>query len=162
MALFRRRRPEPRPAAEAEQPRLTGSQLLVQQLRDAGGSPRSEAVAVPLETFFEGNDDAGSIAPDLGDHPGPARIYEVLRILRARADVLDVVVLVRMEADEYEPDEWPFAEAVHVITSAPAESFSAVADLLDADPVEVGGWSDDALSHPPVPPGHHVCTIWWD
>ncbi len=162
MALFRRRRPEPRPAVEPEQPRLTGSQLLVQHLRHAGGSPASEAVAVPLETFFEGNDDAGSIAPNLGDHPGPARIFEVLRVLRARADVLDVVVLVGMEADEYEPDEWPFAEAVHVITSAPAESFSAVADLLDADPVEVGGWSDDALSHPPVPPGHHVCTIWWD
>ncbi len=141
---------------------MMGSQQLVQHLRDAGGSPHSAAVAVSLETFFEGNDDIGSIAPNLDDHPGPAQVYEVLRAVRARQDVLDVVVLVRMEADDYDPTEWPFAEAVHVTTSAPADSFSAAADSLDADPVTLGAWSDDVLSHPPVPPSHHICTISWD
>lgn len=161
MSLFRRRRAKVRPAADVTR-RSTGSQQLVRDLQDAGGSPDSAAVAVSLEAFFEGNVDLGSIAPNLIDHPGPARIYEVLQVLRAREDVLDVVVLVRMEGEDYEPSEWPFAEAIHVITSAPADDISAVADLLDADPIELGAWSDEVLSHPPVPPGHHICTIWWD
>jgi hypothetical protein len=128
---------------------------------------------VPLDLFFEGNDDPASFAPNLEPHPGIDRFYSVLRSIRDRSEVSDVVV----QIDEVlGPDEWPYASAVYVITSAPAGAVHEwAADLQpDEDPspgnVESYGWvpyaERDRATSPPgapeIPAGHRVVTLFWD
>ncbi len=65
---------------------------------------REEAYpVVPLDLFFDGNDDPASFAPNLEPHPGTARIHDVLRSIEQRPDVSAVAV----QMDEVvEPPEW--------------------------------------------------------
>jgi len=127
-------------------------------------------VLVTIEEFFTGNADAGSIAPNLvpGDpnpvmrHPGVDEIGERLHAIRSRAEVADVLVDVMVEWPEYPADEWPYAQGIHVITTASSETVDEWIDGLNADPcglqADLEGW----INPPEVPAGHHVVTIWWD
>ena len=76
---------------------------------------------VTLEEFFEGNPQPQSIAVNLDDHPGLPFFYERLKEIRARDDVQDVLVNIYDLADIIfnSPDGWPYAENVHILTSAP-------------------------------------------
>jgi len=50
-------------------------------------------IAVSLEDFFTGNNDAGSIGVNLGpDQPPIAEFHRVLREIRAKPNVQDVLV----------------------------------------------------------------------
>jgi hypothetical protein len=72
---------------------------------------------VPLDLYFEGNEDPASFAPNLDAHPSIARIHAVLREIEQRSDVSTVVVQIDEVLD---PPEWPYAPAVYVITSSDA------------------------------------------
>jgi hypothetical protein len=128
---------------------------------------------VPLDLFFDGNDDPASFAPNLEPHPGIDKFYSVLREIRDRPEVSDVVV----QIDEVlGPEEWPYAPAVYVITSAPAlEVHRWAAELRpDEDPspgsADSYGWlplgDRDRATPPPgapeIPEGHRVVTLFWD
>lgn len=134
---------------------------LVEVARALGGD-LEHLVAVELEQFFEGNHEQGSIAPNLVEHPGPEAILEALVRLRARPDVSAVVVLVQLEYDVYPDGEWPYAEAVQVVTSAPLADIDAATEALDTDPAFEGPWGAGAVNPPPLPPGQRLVTIWWD
>jgi hypothetical protein len=119
---------------------------------------------VPLEPFFEGNEDIASIGPNLEPHPGVQMFYRVLRGIRERPEVSDVVLQVS-EVMEGE-DEWPFVEAAYVITSAPDEEVHEWARSLQPDPPVENGltWLYDSPppGAPPVPEGYRVVTLYWD
>ena len=53
------------------------TQDLHARIADLGGQAVNPVV--PLDLFFEGNEDLVSFAPNLDSHPGIARIYAVLR-----------------------------------------------------------------------------------
>ena len=89
---------------------------------------------VPLDLFFTGNDDAASIGPNLDPHPGVQTFHRVLRSIRDRSDVSDVVLQVN-EVLEGE-DEWPYVDAAYVVTSASAEEVHEWAVELSPDPPE--------------------------
>jgi hypothetical protein len=76
-------------------------------------------VLVTLEEFFDGNDDPGSIWPNLANEPIPAEVFKVLKAIRSRKEVVDVRILVT-QFDGVE-DEWPFSDTVFVITSSTKE-----------------------------------------
>jgi hypothetical protein len=59
---------------------------------------------VSLEDFFTGNNDLGSIGCNLENHPGTQRFFAILRSIRARPEVQDVLVTIY----EYElrPQNW--------------------------------------------------------
>ena len=115
-----------------------------------------------VEEFFEGNADPASIGYNLGGGgPGPRVFYDVLRRIRERADVADVLVEVK---DLEEPDGWPSTDTVYVITGASAaEVRSWLPPHLAPDTCR-----DHAALGPPateayeVPPGHQVVALWWD
>ncbi len=127
------------------------------------GGPDAYPV-VPLELFFEGNDDIAAIGPNLDPHPGVQTFYRVLRGIQERPEVSDVVLQVSevLEGD----GEWPFVEAAYVITTASDEQVREWANGLRPDlPVEEGrSWlyASPPPGAPSVPDGYHVVTLYWD
>jgi hypothetical protein len=126
-----------------------------------GASGRSIPV-VPLDLFFEGNRDVGSIGCNLSPHPGVAHFHNVLTRLRSRPEVQDVLV----EVDELgDADTWPYSGAVYVLTSLPAADIaSSVAALGPEDPID--GPADmpkqTVVGLPQLREGMRVVMLWWD
>jgi hypothetical protein len=133
--------------------------ILRSTIQELGGQDANPVLA--LELFFDGNHDVYSIGPNLEPHPGLETFYRVLREIRERPDVADVVleVVEVMQGD----DEWPFVDTAYVITTAETERVHEWASALEPDPPEEG-W----LRHSPppgapgVPEGHHIVALWWD
>jgi hypothetical protein len=127
-----------------------------------GGSIDNVSVPRPLvtlEEFFEGNEEAGSIGCNLPDAPAPRELYEVFRKIRDRPDVADV----RVEVSEWDgPEDWPFSEAVWVITSvSPYDLQLWLKERLRGDEVRVG-WPEYPVERVEVPPGMQPLCIWYD
>jgi hypothetical protein len=115
---------------------------------------------VTLEEFFEGNNDEGSIGCNLTDHPGVHRFYEVLRAVRARPEVQDVLVGI---AEDMGDNEWPFSDSVYVLTSAPSHDVQQwVAELQPDEMGEPGYFPAPPPGAPKLRPGYSALTIWWD
>lgn len=127
---------------------------------------------VPLDLFFEENEDPASFAPNLDPHPGIARIYAVLREIAQRPEVSAVVVQIDEVLD---PLEWPYASAVYVITSREAAEVhrwaAAIApDAVSPDSEDNYGWlpyADRDRSSPPpgapeIPDGYRPVILFWD
>jgi hypothetical protein len=127
---------------------------------------------VPLDLFFEGNEEEASFAPNLWPHPGIPKVYSVLRSIRERDDVDDVVV----QIDEVLPDpDWPYASAVYVLTSATAEQVHEWASAIEPDEpgaadsenygwLEYGGRDRSTAppGAPPIPDGCRPVILFWD
>jgi hypothetical protein len=139
----------------------------IDQLGGEGSYP-----VVPLDLFFAGNDDDASFAPNLEPHPGIAQIYAVLRSIKERDEVADVVV----QIDEVLPEpEWPYASSVYVVTSAPAVRVHESAASIDPDEpsgvdADMYGWLEygerDRTVPPPgapeLPEGYRPVVLVWD
>jgi hypothetical protein len=119
---------------------------------------------VPLELFFDGNDDAASIGPNLDPHPGMPTFARVLGAIRDRDEVSSVVLQV---SEVLGDDEWPFVDAAYVITTASPEDVHEWAGELEPDEYvedtpRTWPQGDPPPGAPPVPPDHHVVTLFWD
>ena len=136
-------------------------ELLIAKARELGGGP-DKLVAVELETFFDQNNELGSIAPNLVDHPGPQQIFEALSQVRQRPDVSSVVVLVDLEFDEYPDGEWPFGAAIQAVTSAPLAEIDAITASVGTDPAFEGVWQPGSENPAKIVEGQRIITIWWD
>ena len=117
---------------------------LTAALLGCGSPDRSEKL---LDLFFDGNNDPGSIAPNLDPHPAVETFERVLREIRDREDVADVV----MQIDEVIPGEWPYVNGVYVITTArPEKVYQWAAELR---PDEYVGEDGDVEPWPVRPGG---------
>jgi hypothetical protein len=76
-------------------------------------SAQPEPRVVPVDIFFDGNDDEGSIGCNLTDHPGIDVFRSVLLGILGRADV----VAAYAQISEVDPgvEYWPFADWVFVV-----------------------------------------------
>lgn len=114
---------------------------------------------LPIEEFFDGNDDLGSIGCNLDPHPGIMRFRDVLTGLAKRSDVQAIYV----QISELDPGEesWPFADMVLVAGEISADSLKTAVSSLRPD--EVGDSSRFGVS-PTVRERHGtpVSVIWWD
>jgi hypothetical protein len=120
---------------------------------------QSEPQLVPIDRFFDGNDDEGSIGCNLEPHPGVRLFKETLLGLTRRPDVLAVHATIA-EVDPGE-DAWPFTDTVLVVGTLDSESLEAAVSELEPD--EVGPADTDAIgvaSH--VPSNASAFVIWWD
>jgi hypothetical protein len=127
---------------------------LVEQL-----SAQPEPQLVPIETFFDGNDDLGSIGCNLMDHPGIAAFRETFARIARRRDVEAIYAQIA-EVDPGD-DCWPFSDTVFVVGSIHADELAA--ELKTLEPDEVGSAEDfgipDALSQKHSSP---ILVAWWD
>jgi hypothetical protein len=85
--------------------------------------------------------DPASIGPNLEPHPGVRAVERILKDIRDRQEVSEVVV----QIDEVIEGEWPFASAVYVTTTAAPEEVHLWAAELRPDEYvgeedETGPW----------------------
>lgn len=141
---------------------MTRREALIEKIKRQGsigyGRP---APVVSLEDFFTGNDDFGSIGCNVAEHPGPDKFYSLLREIRDRENVQDVLMEI-YEIEESDETIWPYSEQVYVITSASVEDVANW--LAPLQPDEVGeGWANGKPDAAAVAgPGHRVVAAWWD
>ncbi|MCB9879018.1 MAG: hypothetical protein H6835_15595 [Planctomycetes bacterium] len=141
---------------------MTPKDKLVARIYRAGDldDPATPAPLVSLEEFFEGNDDPGSIGCNLPGEVMPSEFWAALSSIRARDDVADVLVEVAAHED---PDDWPFADTVWVITAAAPEVVrSWMPERLEPDDVFDGLPSDRAIEPRAVPEGLRAVGLWYD
>lgn len=109
---------------------------------------QGDGATVNLELFFDGNDDLASIGCNLPEHPGIGTFAQVLRAVRDRPEVGDVLVGI----SEVMPDgEWPFSDTVYVLTDAPVGDVAEWAAGLGPDQAAKAEWN-----------GGHAVVLWWD
>jgi len=132
---------------------------LIARIDELGGEDAYPVV--PLDLFFEGNDDPASFAPNLEPHPGIAKIHDVLRSIEQRPDVSAVVVQI---AEVLDPPEWPYASSVYVITSSDAADVHRWAESIEPDELSEDdlGWATPPPGAPDVPAGYRPVTLFWD
>jgi hypothetical protein len=115
---------------------------------------------VPIERFFDGNDDAASIGCNLMDHPGMDVFRSTLVGLLSRPDVEAVYAQIS-ELDPGE-DSWPFTDTVLVVGNISTEDLQDFVSILepdDAGRVEGGHPLPVLISSTHESP---VSLLWWD
>ena len=113
---------------------------------------------VPIDRFFDGNDDLGSIGCNLSEHPGIDRFREILVGLTQRADVEAVYAQIA----ELDPDDdaWPFSDTVLVVGTMDPDTLQDIVASLQPDEV-----SPAVGEIPPAIGQKHegrVLVVWWD
>jgi hypothetical protein len=114
---------------------------------------------VPVDEFFDGNDDIASIACNLLEHPGIDTFRATFALLGARSDVDAIFVRIA----EVDPGEgcWPFSDTVFVIGALTEKELAS--QLSSVAPEEIGTARDfgaprDLLARFDKP----ILAAWWD
>ena len=123
-------------------------------------SAQPEPQIVPLERFFDGNDDVGSIGCNLLDHPGVAVFRDTFARIARRPDVEAVYAQIA----ELDPGEgcWPFTDTVLVVGTVSPDVLAR--ELVELEPDEVGP-AAAAEVHEAIARRHAgapVLVAWWD
>ncbi len=139
---------------------MTDREMLIAKIEGQSPPGESREIVVSLEDFFTGNSNRGSIGCNLGDkQPAISEFYRVLREIRSRPNVQDVLVRIY---DYDDPTSWPYTDTVYIISSAtPKEIEKWVSPLL---PDEVhANWM---YGKPPAAPAPNAgmipYSVWWD
>lgn len=115
---------------------------------------------VSLEEFFDGNDDGASIWCNLENPYEPSEVLDILKGIRARDDVVNVLIMVtQFDGGD---DEWPFADTVLFVTSGSPQDVCGWIGRRGA-PDEI--WIEDTtsvLGDTSIPSGMNLVRAWWD
>ena len=134
-------------------------QLRTRLIDAAAKSPRAE-LAVALDEFFEGNSDKASIGANLGaKQPDLDHFYQLLRSVRARPEVQDVLVRI---ADFSDPASWPYTDAVYVIAKTTTKQLTSWVGPLLPTLIKSGWMYKKPVGAPELKKGMRVFTVWWD
>jgi hypothetical protein len=122
-------------------------------------SVQAEPWVVPIEVFFDGNDDEASIGCNLNPHPGIDAFRSVLFGILGRSDVEAAYARISEldPGDEY----WPFADWVFVVGTIPRDDLGNALAPLQPDDVGPPGY----LGVPEAITRQHdapVLIAWWD
>ncbi len=118
---------------------------------------------VPLDLFFDGNDDKGSLGCNLPRHPGPAVFYSALLNLGTDQNVSGVWVLVKLHDNK---SAWPHSDELLVRTRLDEVEIAARLEHLRPDTVDIVTLKDvgrdvvgtDATCRR----GERHIVVWWD
>lgn len=120
-----------------------------------------EPALVPVDRFFDGNDDPASIGCNLSPHPGVAAFRDVLTGLARRPDVRSVHLVVGEvdPGDEY----WPFANAALIAGAIPETEARRALKALKPDEVVPAAKGDFGITAEVLAQlGSPVLLAWWD
>jgi len=121
-------------------------------------SAQADPQVVPIDVFFDGNDDEASIGCNLIEHPGINVFRQILLGLLDRADV----VAVYAQISEVNPGEdyWPFADWVFVVGTMPQHELAHALAPLQPDDVGPSEYKvPEAITRQHDAP---VLVAWWD
>lgn len=135
-------------------------EALIAKIEAQGAQSTDTEIAVSLEDFFQGNDDLGSIGCNLGDEQPPiSQFFRILTKIRSKSEVQDVLVRI-YEYDD--PDSWPYADTVYIITSASLEQVKQWIYELQPGEVNPGWMYGRPAAAPKVLAGMTPYSVWWD
>jgi hypothetical protein len=148
---------QPNPARENQ---MTDREKLIAKIMRQNPEGELREIVVSLEDFFTGNDDRGSIGPNLGEKQLPiAEFYRRLREIRSKPNVQDVLVRI-YEYDD--PTSWPYTDTVYIISSAPLEEVKKWVSPLLPDEVNSEWMYGKPPAAPEVKSGMIPYSVWWD
>ncbi|MFL0250651.1 hypothetical protein ACJDT4_09485 [Clostridium neuense] len=133
---------------------------LLEKIYEQEDEIESSLPVVSLELFFEGNNDIGSIGCNLLNHPGIEKFYSILKQVRNKPNVQDILVEI-MEHDEDE-EMWPFSERVYILTDE--EEYEVIKWVRDLQISEIsqGYMYGQPKLAPKLGKGYKVYSLWWD
>lgn len=119
----------------------------------------AQGAIVPIDVFFDGNDDNASIGCYLTNHPGIEAFRTTFLRILGRPDV----VAAYAQISEVDPGDeyWPFADMVLVVGTISRDELAEEVDSLEPD--EVGSAENFAV--PKAIAGQHdapILVVWWD
>ncbi len=123
-------------------------------------SGMAEPQVVPIERFFDGNDDPASMGCNLAKHPGIPAFREVLTGLLRHPGVEAVYAQI-FEVDPGE-EYWPFSDTVLVVGSIPATDLRTAVRPLRPDEVHVVEREDVPEDVARLHGSSQVLAVWWD
>ncbi len=133
---------------------------LIAKIEAQRSSASDGEVIVSLEDFFTGNDDVGSIGCNLGgEQPAISEFYRVLKVIRSKPEVQDVLVRI-CEYDD--PPSWPYTDTVHIITSAQIEKVEEWVVPLKPDEIYPEWMYGKPAAAPEPKSGMKSYSVWWD
>lgn len=119
---------------------------------------------LPLELFFDGNDDVGSLGCNLLDHPGISDFYTTLLELRSDPSVSGAWVIAKQH--DWKPS-WPHSDEIVLRTRLSADAVAArlghlQPDTVDAVPTLTSPTKDVTGAEVACAPREHFVVAWWD
>lgn len=119
----------------------------------------TEPPLIPIDRFFDGNDDLGSIGCNLLAHPGLERFRSILVELSSRSDV--EAVYAQIAEIDPGPDCWPFCDTVLVVGEIDLRTLQTLTKPLTPDEVSR---IDRELVPSAISNRHtkEIFHIWWD
>ncbi len=120
-----------------------------------------EPPIIPIERYFDGNDDPASIGCNLPNHPGVGEFARIITGLLTRPDVHSVYAMIA-ELDPGE-DYWPFTDTILVMGAISPEELLTVVRSLQ--PSEVLRSTETGISPDLIQKyahGQPILAIWWD
>ncbi len=125
-----------------------------------GGASRYPLVS--LESYFTGNNDPGAwFAPNLPDHPGAPVLFKSLQRLCAAPEVDEILVEIK-EVEPDDPEAWPFADTIYLVTSLPPDEVVRRLEPWPPDEAEEGYLGSAPPGAVEPPPGYRVVAAFWD
>lgn len=122
------------------------------------GFPDKEVV-VSLDEFFDGNDDYGSIGPNIHENqPSLEEFYVTFKDLIVSRDAKEILVRI----SDIEGLDWPFTDAVYIITDRYLEDIEEKVDHLQPDEICEGWMYGKPVNVGDLHKGLDVFTLWWD
>lgn len=115
-----------------------------------------EEVVMNLATFFEGNNEIGSIGANLDPEVKPSEFYSLFKQIESSPKTEKIYVRI---ADE-EEGEWPYSDAVYIIGDWTKAELSELVKKLHPDEIQEG-WMYPMPKNIPEPK-NKVFTLWWD
>jgi hypothetical protein len=154
---------------EEHQKKLIKRNNLINKIRAL--SDQTPEVVVGLDEYFDGNWDESSLAPNMDAKPKLQECYRILKRIRDREDVQDVLVAIQETPtpdDANDFDMWPTSDTVYILTSCTLKQVKQWTKALMADETENRGqkWLTYADIKPAGAPdlqsGMSVYALWWD
>jgi hypothetical protein len=129
---------------------------LIQRLKEQ--NPYS---LLSLEEFFSGNDDEASIGCNLLRHPGIDTFYRVLKDIRSKPNVQDVLVEIT-DLNEKDEEMWPFCDTVYILADATQKEIELWLKKLRPDEAPEGDIDNRLSENITLKPSMKVFVAWWD
>ena len=138
--------------------------ILIEKIKQQGlpfnmNNPRFIPL-LTLEDFFTENIDLGSIGCNLINHPGLDIFFNILKEIRIKDNVIDVLVGI-IEVEESDLTMWPFSDRIYIITTASKEMIYNWVKVLEPDDIYEENISK-INSGIIIPNGYKCYCIWWD
>lgn len=120
------------------------------------GFPEKE-VAVSIETFFEGNNDTGSIGVNLYPQPSLEDFYSVFKKIKSYDKTESIFVRI---AEDDEDAEWFYTDTVYIVGNYSIDEIKVMVKEIQPDEIYENWMYGKPVNIPETK--NNVFSIWWD